>query len=79
VEHIIVHTGRHYDPLLSDVFFRDFDIPQPDAHLGVGSGTHGRQTGAMLGQMDKVLERFQPDWVLADRVVLVGDVMMDVC
>ncbi len=65
VEHVIVHTGQHYDPLLSDVFFRDLGIPEPDAHLGVGSGTHGRQTGAMLAQMDGVLEEFQPDWVLA--------------
>ena len=65
VEHVIVHTGQHYDPLLSDVFFRDLGIPQPDAHLGVGSGTHGRQTGAMLSQMDGVLEDFQPDWLLA--------------
>ncbi|MHA7862048.1 non-hydrolyzing UDP-N-acetylglucosamine 2-epimerase [Tessaracoccus sp. Y36] len=65
VEHIIVHTGQHYDPLLSDVFFRDLGIPAPDAHLGVGSGTHGRQTGAMLSQMDGVLEEYQPDWVLA--------------
>ncbi|MDO5677577.1 MAG: UDP-N-acetylglucosamine 2-epimerase (non-hydrolyzing) [Propionibacteriaceae bacterium] len=65
VEHIIVHTGQHYDPLLSDVFFRDLGIPAPDAHLGVGSGTHGRQTGAMLQQMDGVLEEYQPDWVLA--------------
>lgn len=65
VEHIIVHTGQHYDPLLSDVFFRDLGIPAPDAHLGVGSGTHGRQTGAMLAAMDGVLEEHQPDWVLA--------------
>ncbi|MGO1385815.1 MAG: non-hydrolyzing UDP-N-acetylglucosamine 2-epimerase [Arachnia sp.] len=65
VEHVIVHTGQHYDPLLSDVFFRDLGIPAPDAHLGVGSGTHGRQTGAMLAAMDGVLEDFQPDWVLA--------------
>ena len=65
VEHVIVHTGQHYDPLLSDVFFRDLGIPQPDAHLGVGSGTHGRQTGAMLSQMDGVLEDLQPDWLLA--------------
>lgn len=65
VDHIIVHTGQHYDPLLSDVFFRDLEIPKPDAHLGVGSGTHGRQTGAMLAAMDGVLEDHQPDWVLA--------------
>lgn len=65
LEHIIVHTGQHYDPLLSDVFFRDLGIPAPDAHLGVGSGSHGRQTGAMLAAMDGVLEEYQPDWVLA--------------
>ena len=63
-EHIIVHTGQHYDPMLSDVFFRDLGIPSPDAHLGVGSGSHGAQTGAILAQMDEVLERFSPDCVL---------------
>lgn len=63
-EHVIVHTGQHYDPMLSDVFFRDLGIPQPDAHLGVGSGSHGVQTGAMLAQMDEVLARFDPDCVL---------------
>lgn len=63
-EHIIVHTGQHYDPMLSDVFFRDLGIPEPDAHLGVGSGTHGVQTGSMLAQMDSVLEQFSPDCVL---------------
>lgn len=63
-EHVIVHTGQHYDPMLSDVFFRDLGIPEPDAHLGVGSGSHGVQTGAILAQMDEVLERFQPDCVL---------------
>lgn len=63
-EHVIVHTGQHYDPMLSDVFFRDLGIPEPDAHLGVGSGSHGVQTGAILAQMDEVLERFRPDCVL---------------
>ena len=63
-EHVIVHTGQHYDPMLSDVFFRDLGIPAPDAHLGVGSGSHGVQTGAILGQMDAELERFAPDSVL---------------
>ncbi|WP_217136084.1 non-hydrolyzing UDP-N-acetylglucosamine 2-epimerase [Leucobacter chinensis] len=63
-EHVIVHTGQHYDPMLSDVFFRDLGIPDPDAHLNVGSGSHGRQTGAMLEKMDEVLEEFTPDCVL---------------
>ncbi|MEJ6489819.1 UDP-N-acetylglucosamine 2-epimerase (non-hydrolyzing) [Leucobacter sp. USCH14] len=63
-EHVIVHTGQHYDPMLSDVFFRDLGIPEPDAHLGVGSGSHGAQTGSMLASMDKVLENFTPDCVL---------------
>ncbi len=63
-EHIIVHTGQHYDPMLSDVFFRDLGIPEPDAHLGVGSGSHGAQTGAMLAQMDQVLQQHEPDCVL---------------
>ena len=64
VEHTIVHTGQHYDPMLSDVFFRDLGIPDPDVHLGVGSGGHGVQTGAILGAMDAVLEEHAPDWVL---------------
>ncbi|QIM15868.1 UDP-N-acetylglucosamine 2-epimerase (non-hydrolyzing) [Leucobacter insecticola] len=63
-EHIIVHTGQHYDPLLSDVFFRDLGIPTPDAHLDVGSGSHGAQTGAMLSKMDDILHQFKPDCVL---------------
>ncbi|MDO5740076.1 MAG: UDP-N-acetylglucosamine 2-epimerase (non-hydrolyzing) [Ornithinimicrobium sp.] len=64
VEHVIVHTGQHYDPMLSDVFFRDLGIPDPDVHLGVGSGSHGVQTGAMLAAMDEVLTTHRPDWVL---------------
>ena len=63
-EHVIVHTGQHYDAAMSDVFFRDLNIPAPDVHLGVGSGTHGVQTGAMLGALDPVLEDSRPDWVL---------------
>lgn len=63
--HVIVHTGQHYDERLSDVFFADLDIPDPDVHLGVGSGSHGAQTGAMLAALDPVLDRHQPDWVLA--------------
>lgn len=65
VEHVVVHTGQHYDPMLSDVFFSDLNIPAPDEHLGVGSGSHGVQTGAILSALDAVIERHQPDWVLA--------------
>lgn len=64
VEHIIVHTGQHYDPALSDAFFVDLEIPAPDVHLGVGSGGHGAQTGAMMTALDPVLDEYQPDWVL---------------
>ncbi|HEX6919409.1 MAG TPA: UDP-N-acetylglucosamine 2-epimerase (non-hydrolyzing) [Actinomycetes bacterium] len=63
-EHVIVHTGQHYDARMSDVFFADLRIPAPDVHLGVGSGSHGVQTGAMLGALDGVLDEHRPDWVL---------------
>lgn len=64
VEHVIVHTGQHYDPMLSDVFFDDLGIGAPDVHLGVGSGSHGVQTGAMLSALDAVFDEHRPDWVL---------------
>lgn len=64
VDHKIVHTGQHYDVNMSDAFFQDLGIPDPDVHLGVGSGSHGVQTGGMLAQMDQVLLDLQPDWVL---------------
>lgn len=64
IEHLIVHTGQHYDRMLSDVFFADLGIPTPDVHLGVGSGGHGKQTGAMLAELDDVLTAQDPDWVL---------------
>ncbi|WP_062070182.1 non-hydrolyzing UDP-N-acetylglucosamine 2-epimerase [Demequina sediminicola] len=64
VEHIIVHTGQHYDADMSDVFFDGLSIPTPDVHLGVGSGSHATQTGAMLAQLEPVFQEHQPDWVL---------------
>lgn len=64
VEHVIVHTGQHYDDRMSDAFFRDLGIPNADVHLGVGSSGHGAQTGAMLTALDPVLLEHRPDWVL---------------
>jgi UDP-N-acetylglucosamine 2-epimerase len=61
---VLVHTGQHYDPALSDVFFRELDLPKPTHHLGVGSGPHGRQTGQMLERLEPVLEKEGPDWVV---------------
>ncbi|WP_458115323.1 non-hydrolyzing UDP-N-acetylglucosamine 2-epimerase [Arthrobacter sp. D2-10] len=63
-DHLIAHTGQHYDELMSDVFFQDLNIPTPNFNLAVGSGPHGRQTGAMLAGLEEVLEQAQPDWVL---------------
>ncbi len=64
IDHVIVHTGQHYDPMLSDVFFEDLGISAPQEHLGVGSGSHGKQTGAMMAALDDVFEKYEPDWVL---------------
>lgn len=64
IEHKIVHTGQHYDVNMSDSFFADLGIPEPDRHLGVGSGGHGAQTGRILELLDPVFEGFAPDWVL---------------
>jgi UDP-N-acetylglucosamine 2-epimerase (non-hydrolysing) len=63
-QHVIVHTGQHYDADLSDVFFTGLGIPDPDVHLGIGSGSHGVQTGHALAALDPVLAAEQPDWVL---------------
>lgn len=64
IDHKIVHTGQHYDVNMSDSFFVELGIPDPDVHLGVGGGTHGVMTGRMLEQLDPILEGFAPDWVL---------------
>jgi UDP-N-acetylglucosamine 2-epimerase (non-hydrolysing) len=66
---LVVHTGQHYDASMSDSFFQDLDLPQPDTHLGVGSGSHAAQTAAVMERFEPVVLREKPDWVL-----VVGDV-----
>ncbi len=60
----IVHTGQHFDSNMSDVFFAELGIPQPFAHLGVGGGTHGQNTGRMIERIEAVLQDDRPDWLL---------------
>jgi len=61
---ILVHTGQHYDRDMSDVFFEELGMPVPDYHLGIGSGPHGAQTGAMLAAIETVLQKESPDAVI---------------
>jgi len=63
-DEIIVHTGQHYDTELSQTFFDELHIPHPDYNLGIGSGTHGYQTGAMLQGIEDILLTLSPDMVL---------------
>ncbi len=69
VRPVIVHTGQHYDVNMSDAFFRDLGLPEPDIHLGVGSGTHAEQTGKVMMAFEPICLLERPDWV-----VVVGDV-----
>ncbi|HWP47294.1 MAG TPA: UDP-N-acetylglucosamine 2-epimerase (non-hydrolyzing) [Candidatus Limnocylindrales bacterium] len=64
IKEILVHTDQHYDDNLSRIFFEELEIPQPDYHLGIGSGTHGFQTGRMLEEIEQVLLKEKPQWVL---------------
>src|SRR3989449_6799403 len=64
VEHVIVHTGQHYDPEMSAAFFEELWIPAPDHHLGVGSGSHAAQTAAVMERLEPVLMASRPDIVL---------------
>lgn len=65
----IVHTGQHYDANMSDAFFRDLGLPDPDFNLDVGSGSHAEQTAAVMVAYEKLAMREHPDWI-----VVVGDV-----
>jgi len=65
----LVHTGQHYDEKMSEVFFRELGIPQPDINLGVGSGSQAAQTAGVMTSFEPVCAKERPDWV-----VVVGDV-----
>ena len=69
IRHRIAHTGQHYDESMSKVFFEDLELPRPDFHLGVGSGSHAQQTARIMVELEKILEAQKPDLV-----VVVGDV-----
>lgn len=69
VKHILVHTGQHYDVRMSDSFFVDLGIPEPDVHLNIGSGSHAEQVGRTMIEFEKVVKAEKPDWI-----VVVGDV-----
>jgi UDP-N-acetylglucosamine 2-epimerase len=64
IEEFLLHTGQHYDDMMSGVFFRELHIPEPNLHLGVGSGPQGWQTAAMLTGIEEALLREKPDWVV---------------
>ena len=66
---ILVHTGQHYDRAMSDQFFDDLDLPEPDFHLGVGSGTHAQQTAEIMRRFEQIVMSERPDMVM-----VVGDV-----
>jgi UDP-N-acetylglucosamine 2-epimerase (non-hydrolysing) len=68
-EPVLIHTGQHYDVNMSDAIFADLRLPEPDHHLGIGSGSHAEQTGGVMIAYEKVAMADRPDWL-----VVVGDV-----
>jgi UDP-GlcNAc3NAcA epimerase len=64
IDEVMVHTGQHYDANMSDVFFRELDIPEPTHNLGVGSGSHAAQTARMLEGLERLMLAERPDVVL---------------
>ncbi len=69
IRHILVHTGQHYDDLMSGSFFSDLNLPEPNVHLGIGSGSHAAQTAEIMKKFERVLFVEKPDVV-----IVVGDV-----
>ena len=65
IEHYVIHTGQHYDRRMSDIFFDEFGIPEPDINLEVGSSSHAIQTARMMEGLEEHVRKFSPDWVLA--------------
>jgi len=63
-EEVLVHTGQHYDYNMSEIFFQELDIPEPNYNLGISGGTHGAMTGEMLKEIEKVLVKEMPEMVL---------------
>ena len=63
-QEFLLHTGQHYDDAMSDLFFRQLGIPEPNANLEVGSGPHGAQTGTMLAGIEQFAMELRPDWIL---------------
>jgi len=64
IREILVHTGQHYDYMMDKVFFEELELPKSDYHLGVGSGSHARQTGIMLEKIEAVLQKEKPEVVM---------------
>ncbi|MCZ6744787.1 MAG: UDP-N-acetylglucosamine 2-epimerase, partial [Alphaproteobacteria bacterium] len=66
---VLIHTGQHYDANMSGDLFRDLGLPEHEVYLGVGSGSHGEQTAAVMAAYERICLESRPDWV-----VVVGDV-----
>jgi UDP-GlcNAc3NAcA epimerase len=64
IKETLIHTGQHYDKNMSDIFFTEMDIPQPDINLNAGSGSHGKMTGLMLEKLEEIFLEKKPDAVL---------------
>ena len=69
IQHVLVHTGQHYDRAMSDSFFTDLQMPDPDIHMGVGSGSHAAQTAEIMARFERTLLQEKPDLM-----IVVGDV-----